>query len=280
MAKRSCLRGVTWFLVLGAAACIVVPATAATVNGTLTVTPELGRRSEQYAAKRFGPLKRHFWRVPNGAVATKEPAVNLVEDLAVLLQPVGSATAAPAGRTAVVKLRGASLHPRVTIVTPHTKVRFRNNDVFIYELTCEANPQMERAPQLPPGNQVDYTFDEPGVFEIVDRRLPHVAGWVVVTPTGKAARPSLPEPRKNGKRGRGGRPSGDAAFVFEDVAAGQYQVKVFHGGEWIAEQPLEIPEDDDEVGVQIRLPADGQQHQQEGAAGGNDSESESESEGE
>jgi hypothetical protein len=97
-----------------------------------------------------------------------------------------------------------------------------------------------------------FRFDEEGVFTITDRRVPHLLGYVVVVGSALSLNP------------RPGAQPGEAAFSIPDVPPGQYVVKVFHAGEWVAQQPLEVTEAE-EVGVQIRVPSDGQQH--EGAGG-------------
>lgn len=253
MACRSVLRRTNGLLiVLGLVSLIVLPAYAVTLNGTITIAPELGRQLEEMELERAGKLKQFYWRVPNGAVATTEYQIEPSRDLAVVLETVGAEGAPPAGQPRVVKLEGGSLNPSVVAITPHTKVRFRNTDAFVYELECPENSQMQNTAPLSPGNQVDIAFDEEGVFMITDRRLPHLVGWVVVT---NSTMFRNPEQAKQGA---------PATFSFEDVQPGNYKVKVFFAGDWVAEQQVEVAEDQDEVGVQIRLPADGQQHEQEG----------------
>lgn len=250
MAIRRALRGASSPLVLlGIAMAIAVPAAATTVNGTLTITPELGRAAEARATDREGPLKAYFWRVPNGAVATSDPIVVPSRDLAVVMEPTGGQAAAPAGETKVVYLRGAGLDPTVVAVTPHTKVRFRNEDPHVYHLQCATNPAMAASAPLPPGRGVEFPFDEPGIYEITDRRMPHLVGYVLVVGTRLVANPAPAD-----------RPDG-ASFSFADVLPGQYMVKVFYSGQWVAEQALEVTEGQEEVGVQIRLPAESQQHE-------------------
>jgi len=253
MACRSVLRRINGLLiVLGIVTALVLPAFAATLNGTITIAPELGRRLEEIEQERGGKLKQFYWRVPNGAVATTEYQIEPSRDLAVILEAQGAGGAVPAGQPRMVKLQGGVLSPSVAVITPHTQVRFRNTDAFVYELECPDNAQMRSTAPLPPGNQVDISFDEEGVYMITDRRFPHLVGWVVVV---NSTRVLNPPP---GKRGQ------PASFSFEDVQPGSYKVKVFFAGDWVAEQQVEVPEDQDEVGVQIRLPSDAQQHQEEG----------------
>ena len=262
MSFRSCLRRASEVLILlGALLALVVPAFAATVNGTLTLSSELGRTLTSMEEERAGVLKQYYWRVPNGAVATLDERVDPERHLAVVLQAEGAAGTAPAGQPRVVSLEGGALNPGVVVVTPHTKVRFRNTDAFVYELECPENSQMSNSQPLPPRQQVDYAFDEPGVYMITDRRLPHLTGWVVVLNSGRSINPS-----------RTKRPN-QASFAFEDVQPGNYKVKVFFAGDWIAEQDLEVPEEQDEVGVQISLPAAGpQQDEDEGEGEGENTE--------
>lgn len=256
MASWSCLRRTSGLLILvGSSVALVLPAAAATVNGTLTLTPELGRRVSEQEEKQAGKVKRYFWKVPNGAVATRDPQVNPAKDLAVILEPAEGQSAAPAGQTKVIDLRGGALVPSVVVVTPHTKVRFRNTDAFVYELQCSENPQMSQAQVLPPLQQVDYPFDEEGTYRITDKRLPHLVGWVVVVGTAFARNPEA------------GQQKGQAAFSFENVSPGRYVAKVFHGGEWVASTEFEVGEEAEEVGVQLNVPSDGQQHEQEAGEG-------------
>ena len=254
MACRRALRWATYPAIsFGVAMVFAVPAAAATVNGTLTIAPELGRAAEQRATEREGSLKQYYWRVPNGAVATVDPAVDAARDLVVVMEPAEGGATAPAGESKVIALRGAGLDPAVVAVTPHTKVRFRNEDPFVYHLVCPQNQAMVGAPPLPPGRGVEFAFDEPGIYEVTDRRMPHIVGYVLVVGSRLVANPAPAE------RGEG------AAFTFADVQPGRYLVKVFHAGQWVAEQAVEVG-DQPEVGVTIRLPSDEQQHEGEGAA--------------
>lgn len=253
MACRSALRRTNELLItLGLVTILVLPAYAATLNGTVTIAPEMGRQLEQMELERAGKLKQFYWRVPNGAVAPTEYQIEPSRDLAVILEAASVEGTPPAGQPQVVSLEGGALNPSVVVITPQTKVRFRNTDAFVYELECPENAQMENTAPLPPGNQVDITFDEEGVYLITDRRLPHLVGWVVVVNSTMFRNP------EQAKRGA------PATFSFEDVQPGSYKVKVFFAGDWVAEQQVEVPEEQEEVGVQIRLPSDGQQHEQEG----------------
>jgi hypothetical protein len=129
-------------------------------------------------------------------------------------------------------------------------VRFRNEDPFVYQLVCTKNAAMAGATPLLPGRGVEFPFDEPGVYEITDRRMPHLVGHVVVVGTRLVANPT---PAEGGAKG--------ASFSFEEVQPGNYKVKVFHAGEWVAERAVEVPEEDSEVAVTIRLPAESEQHE-------------------
>jgi hypothetical protein len=60
-----------------------------------------------------------------------------------------------------------------------------------------------------------------------------------------------------------GKQPDQASFTFGDIAPGRYVVKIFHEGDWVATQDVEVPEDTEEVGVQISVPSDGRQHPQE-----------------
>jgi hypothetical protein len=183
--------------------------------------------------------------------------VDPARDLAVVVEPAGGQASAPAGETKTVRLLGAGLDPAVLAITPRTKVRFRNDDPFVYHLHCPTNPGMASVPPLSPGRQVEFPFDTPGIYEITDRRMPHVVGYVVVVATRLVTNPT---PAEGGGSG--------AAFSFEEVQPGAYVVKVFHAGEWVAQQPLQVEEEQEEVGIQIRLPSETQQHDQEEAAAG------------
>lgn len=250
MLCRMFLRHASGVLILLVSATIfVLPAAAATVNVTLTLSPDLGRRAEEVAQKQSGAVKQYYWRVPNGAVSTTPARVDPARDLAVVIERADGESTAPEGATKVVKLQGARLNPSVVVVTPHTKVRFRNDDAIVYELQCRENSEMANGQVIPPGREMEFRFDQAGVFEITDRRLPHLVGYVVVVGTSLGQNP------------RQGEQDGQASVSFPDVQPGRYVVKVFHGGEWVAQQALEVTETE-EVGLQMRIPSDGQQHDQ------------------
>ena len=237
-------------IIMGMMTALILPAGASTINGTISFAPELGNRLEKQQEKRLGKQRRFFWRVPNGAVRTLDPRIDPASQFAVVLEPVGTGGTPPAGQPKVVKLQGGSLNPAAIVITPHTKVRFRNSGAFVYELSCQENPQMAQGQKLPPGNQIDIPFDEPGIYPITDRRHPYLFGWVVVVNTALAKNPSPGKAKQ-------------ASFSFEDVQAGTYKAKVFFSGEWVAEKQVEVGEDDDEVAVEINLPAKQEQQEQE-----------------
>lgn len=241
---------------IGGLVALVLPAAASTINGTLVVTPALGRHVAEMEQEQLGDLKLFYWRVPNGAVATLDPQVNPARDLAVVLETAEQQPPAPEGPAKVVDLRGGELRPSVVVITPHTKVRFRNTDAFVYDLRCAENPPMAEPTILRPGQQFDAAFDSEGIFRITDRRHPHLQGWVVVTGSAWAKNP---EP---------GKAPDQAAFTFSDIAPGRYVVKVFHAGSWVAQQDVTVAEGQQETGVQISLPADGQQEKQGAGATG------------
>jgi plastocyanin len=171
-------------------------------------------------------------------------------DLVVNMELAEGQAIAPAMETKVVSLRGAGLDPTAVAITPRTKIRFRNEDPHVFDLQCAANPAMTGSAPLAPGRGIEFPFEAPGIYEITDRRMPHLMGYVVVVGTRFVANPA---PTTD--------PPGGSSFSFADVPPGQYRVKVFHAGEWVAEQALEVAEAQEEVGVQIRLPAESQQHE-------------------
>lgn len=251
-ARRLC----SLLAIVGGLMALVLPAAAATINGTLVVTPALGRRVAQLEQEQLGDLKLFYWRVPNGAVATLDPQINPTRDLAVVLEAAEQQPPAPEGQAKVVDLRGGELRPSVVVITPHTKVRFRNTDAFVYDLRCPENGPMAEATVLRPGQQFDAAFDNEGIFRITDRRHPYLQGWVVVTGSAWAKNP---EP---------GKAPDQAAFTFTDIEPGRYVVKVFHAGSWVAQQEVTVAEGQEETGVQISVPADGQAEKAGDGAGG------------
>jgi len=242
-------------VLLGVAMAVAMPAAATTVNGTLTISSELGREAESRSKERAGPMKLYYWRVPNGAIPTVDPVVAPARDLVVVLEPTSGQAGAPAGETRTIEIKGSRLEPSVVAVTPRTKVRFSNQDPFVHELVCAENPSMAQVPPVPPERGIgDFSFDQPGVYEIRDRRMPHLVGHVVVVSTPLSANPQPTDQ------------PGGASFSFQDVQPGAYALKVFFDGRWVAEQPVVIEEGQNEIGVQVRVPSDAAQHEQPAAA--------------
>ena len=211
------------------------PAAAARLAGKVTVTPEL-RNALAEAEKAASTVGRPAtWNEPNGVLPVEPPRVDPAVDLAVAIAKDGEPNQ-KADPLTTVEIRNVRLEPTVVLVHPGTTIRFKNVEPLDHELYCPTMPDFKPEKQSRDTFR-PIAFVNTGVYEIRDKLFPHFLAWVVVSDARIVIRPGA-----------------DGAFAFEELLPGKYTIKVFHRGQVIAEQPLEV-KDQREIAVEIKLPA-------------------------
>lgn len=183
------------------------------------------------AARRLLPAPpKAYWEEWNGVLPPAEPRVQAGRYLAVALRGSGTPKLDACGGS----LRGGDLLPHTLLVRSGGELRIVNHDGTPHELFAE---EMEGFGPLPtaPGNARTVRVPGAGRWTVRDARYPHVQGHVVALDDLVAC----------------GRVADDGSVRFSDVPAGRYTLVVFHRGEPVASQPVEVPA---EGSVQLDAP--------------------------
>ncbi|MCC7538222.1 MAG: hypothetical protein IT379_18490 [Deltaproteobacteria bacterium] len=163
-----------------------------------------------------------YWEEWNGFLAPRARTIDPPRDLAFAL--VGPPPAQQAEARVTVELVDGSLRPASIVVRPGTTVRFENRDELAHELYGVDYPAIGPEATSPNAARV-VTLSDVRIIEIRDRRVPHLRGYIAVTPVAYA-----------------GNPAADGTMTITGVAAGSYTLKVLFDGRWVHEQPVEVVE--------------------------------------
>lgn len=214
-------------LALGLSA-IGAPAWALDVSGTLSVPRNRGRRA---------PADAHtsYWDVWNGALLHRRTPFNAARHLAVILTRPN----ARAPRTNF-RLVNGQLSSATLVAPVGGTLRIRNDDPFVYELGAENLSGFPFAETAPGNVRTVELPDQPGHWEVQDRSLPHVRAHLHVV-ADLAARAQLQR---------------DGRFVFRNVPAGSYRLKVLDGARTAHEEGVEVGDQRELTLNPIRLSRD------------------------
>ncbi len=164
-----------------------------------------------------------YWREPNGVLPTRPPAVQFDSDIAVVLRSDDGKPGQP-NKVKTVKVRAGKLEPTVVVTHPGSTLRFKSVDPFEHELYSPGLDDFQPDRQTQ-GAFRPIDFAQEGTFEVRCRLMPSFVGYVVVTLAQVVAQVSA-----------------DGSFSAENLEKGQYTIKVFHRGKWIATERVEVSE--------------------------------------
>lgn len=210
-------------------------AMSAGVAGKVIVTRKLLDSLAEAQKKREGEAKAYYWNEPNGISPVRPPQVDPANDIGMVLIRKGDTDSKP-DKLTTVKVRAGGMEPSVIVVRPGSTIRFRNVDPYEHELYV---PKMSNfPPELQSnGSFRPIEFGEEGIFEVRCRIAPHFRAYVVVVKAGLAVALKT-----------------DGQFSSGSLEPGDYHLKVFHGGTWIHNGSVTIPEGlKKDIKVEVRL---------------------------
>jgi hypothetical protein len=192
-------------LVLAAASA----ARAGTVKGTVHL-PESARTGRVYQG---------YWRLENGNVpvragGTKPGTVVVLDGL--------SGVHAPPPKTVSVSIAALGAQPRVVVVGPGSVVEFKNDGKFTHELSTPADPSLMPGERLNPGTFRRQRFGVPGGYLVRCSEYPSLAISVIVVDS-----PYYAVVDDKG------------AFSIPGVPDTKANLKVWSGGRWVHDEPID-----------------------------------------
>lgn len=203
------------------------PSLRGRITGIEKLVPEVYAESAKPEAHRF------TWREPSATVKSefRTLSANGPRDVC-----IAAFSAGPQGahEPIAVKLTGGRITPSTLVVTPGTRISFKNFDPFSHKL-FEVKSDKWTANDTAPGSTREWAASAPGRFEIRDQSFPSIRMTVVVDP--HAVEFALP--------------NGEGAFGI-NLPLGDYTLKVFFDGKQVGKdvglvrvdpkQPFEIKE--------------------------------------
>ena len=172
-----------------------------------------------YAEASKSDAHRYTWREPSPTVKQdfRRLSANVARDVCVAAFVSG--TAAPHDGK-IVLVTGGRVTPSTIVVSPGSRIVFKNADPFPHSFFEVGNATWAANPTAP-GSQRDWAGTAPGVHEIQDQLFPSVAMHIVVDPQAT----EFASPDREG------------AFTMT-LPSGEYTLKVFFDGRLVS-KPLE-----------------------------------------
>src|SRR5579883_2760668 len=193
----------------------VAGAPPALVKGRVVGWEKLAPQAYAEAAK--SESHRYTWREPSPTVKQefRRLSANVSRDVCV----AALGTGAPQPHEPVaVKLTGGRMTPATIVVSPGSRLSFKNSDPFPHVLYEVGNDKWAPNPTAP-GSTREWAASTPGVREIRDQLFPSIVAYVVVDPG--AVEFALPDR--------------DGAFSM-NLPAGEYTLKAFVDGKPVGKE--------------------------------------------
>ena len=172
------------------------------------------------AATQDNAVRPAYWQEWNGFIEPKKAAADLSREVAVVL--IGAEATRDA---ASMLLKDGQLSPSTIVMQQGTSLRVRNEDDFVHQLFVEGLKAFDPI-ETSSGQGRQVQIDQVGVFAVRDALASHVRGTLHVLPKLSAV----------------ANPQADGTFVFNDVAAGAYTLKVFRGAKEVSSSNIEVPD--------------------------------------
>jgi hypothetical protein len=167
-----------------------------------------------YADAAGADSHRYNWREPSPTVKADFRKLSASVSRDVCVVAVGAA-AAGAHEPLSVKVTGGRLTPATIVLSPGSRLSFKNADPFNHVLYEVGNDKWAANP-MGPGSTREWAAAAPGVHQIRDELFPSLIMYVVVDPN--AVDFALPDR--------------DGAFTLT-VPAGEYTIKAFFDGKQV-----------------------------------------------
>jgi len=160
-----------------------------------------------------------YWHEWNGFIEPKKNSGNdFAREVAVVL--IGDEAMEDA---VSVAMQDGTLSPSTIVMQKGSSLRLRNDDDFTHQLYAQGLSQFD-AVETSSGQARQLQVDQEGSFPVFDRLAPYVRGYLHVLP----------------KISKVANPQSDGTFKFENVAPGNYTLKVFRGGSEVSSTTLEV----------------------------------------
>ena len=192
---------------------LLVPgvALAATIKGQVSGHDRLINPVWAEAAK--PGAHRFTWREPSPTVRAEFRQLFGLAPKELCIAAISTADVKPPQVPILVTLGGGRTTPVTIVVTPQTRLRFRNNDPFKHNLFA-VNESSFPPSVMAIAAERDWTAPGPGTYELRDHLAPSLRSWVVVLPKVAAI----------------GYPGRDGSFVLNNLQPGDYQLQPYFAG--------------------------------------------------
>lgn len=211
-------RAVFSFIVLALAVGTAATAWAVDVRGTLRVASDYGQSTTNPDEER----RNHYWQEWNGVLDLRPARFDASRELAVVL--TGEGPLAP-NQPAIAITNGALL-PATIVARVGSEWEIQNGDPVTHQLFAEGLSELGPTPTAP-GLARRQTITQAGHWPLRDQLYGHVRGHLHALPDLVARATVQP----------------DGSFVFHEVPAGTYTLKVFHGERELHSAEVTVPED-------------------------------------
>jgi hypothetical protein len=193
---------------------------AVDVRGTLTVPSDLASLTPNETPAQTA--RARYWEEWNGVLDPRSSRIDPAREMAVVLTGSGPMSE---GEQPPYRIHNGSLMPATIVTRAGAPIDLQNADGVSYQLYAEGLSDFGPL-QTAAGNPRRITVPSPGNWPVRDRVYGHVRGHLHTLPDLVAR--AFVEP--------------NGAYTFRGVAAGTYQLHVFHGPREIATQEVVVPE--------------------------------------
>jgi hypothetical protein len=226
--RRPCARRPTRI-----AACLVLVASAlagetlragpppATIKGKVTGWEKLV--PAVYSESSKNDARSYTWREPSPTVKQefRRLSANVARDVCVVAFDAAG-NAPQAHEPLPVRVTGGRMTPSTIVLSPNSRLSFKNADPFAHELYEAGNDKWAPAATAP-GSSREWAAGAPGLHEIRDQLFPSIVMYVVVDPA--AVEFAFPDH--------------DGAFSMS-LPAGDYNFKVYFDGKPVGKDPTPV----------------------------------------
>lgn len=159
---------------------------------------------------------RYTWREPSPSVKGEHRVLGANPSREICIAAFLTSGNAPAHEAILVKVTGGRTVPVTLVVSPGTRISFKNVDPFTHRL-YQVGDQKWGASNIASQSQRDWTAPAQGRFEFRDELFPSVRAYVVVE---QQAVDFV-------------YPARDGSFTMDKLPPGDYTLKAFFGGKQV-----------------------------------------------